>query len=652
MANPQVIVEFVAKVDQLKSGFKQAETSASSTGSKLKSFGKVALAAAGAAGLGALVYTLHAGVEEYSNAIKVGAQTNAVIKSTGGAAHVTAKHVDDLASSMLQKTGVDDETIKSGENLLLTFTNIRNEAGKGNDIFDRATKIMLDMSVALGQDTKQSAIQLGKALQDPIKGITALRRVGVNFTQAQQDQIKALVKSGDTLSAQKIILQELQREFGGSAEAAGKTLPGQMNILRENFNNLAGEIVQTVVPALQVVTKLFVQHPKLMKAATLAVLGLAAAMVAMNVALAVTAVVTSPITLTILAIVAAIAALAAAAYLVYTNWDAILKWFKGAWQSIVTFITTPLYAVIDWIKKNWQLIVVGLVAGPFGLISAEIIKHHDAILKAVKSIVDAMFNAVWNAMQGIVNSVGDAFKNAGQAIWNQFAWLYNTGWNAARAIWNGVMAGLDGIGAAAWSIINNIGEWVARGFSAIFQWGWQLGAWILQGAQSGISGIAGAVWGVIAGIGGTIYAQLNNIWQWGWNVGRRIFDGIVGGLRGIANTIMGAIKAPINSVISAWNNLRIGAFTIKLPGPVPDVHFGGIDLPNLPYLAAGGLVTGPTLAMLGERGPEMVLPLGTGGAPVQVRVYIGDRELTSMIRTEVITQNNRTAQTLLAGLGA
>src|SRR5262245_40422906 len=170
--------------------------------------GKVALAAAGAAGLGLLTKTLSTGVDELTQAAQVGAQTTAVIKSTGAAAGVSAKHVEDLAGSLMTKTGVDDEAIQSGENLLLTFTRIRNEAGKGNAVFDRATKAALDLSVALGQDMKTSAVQVGKALNDPVRGMTALARVGVSFTKAQKDQVKALEASGHHLEAQKIVLGE------------------------------------------------------------------------------------------------------------------------------------------------------------------------------------------------------------------------------------------------------------------------------------------------------------------------------------------------------------------------------------------------------------------------------------------------------------
>ena len=79
-----------------------------------------------------------------------------MLKSTGDAAKVTAREIENLAQKLSRKSGIDDEAIQSGENLLLTFTKIRNETGKGNHIFTRATSTIVDMSVALGQDLKSS----------------------------------------------------------------------------------------------------------------------------------------------------------------------------------------------------------------------------------------------------------------------------------------------------------------------------------------------------------------------------------------------------------------------------------------------------------------------------------------------------------------
>ena len=122
------------------------------------------------------------GIGEFNQSQKAAAQTAAVIKSTGGIANVSAKRVDDLATSLMNLSGIDDEVIKGGENWLLTFKNVRNEAGKGNKIFDQATRAALDLAVAQANATGgqvnmgKASNLLGKALNDPIKGTTALRR--------------------------------------------------------------------------------------------------------------------------------------------------------------------------------------------------------------------------------------------------------------------------------------------------------------------------------------------------------------------------------------------------------------------------------------------------------------------------------------------
>src|SRR3990172_8505174 len=162
-----------------------------------------------------------------------------------GVAGVTADMANELANSLMGVTRFGDEAILSGENMLLTFTNI------GKDVFHEATEVMLDMSQALGQDIKSSAIQLGKALQDPIQGVTALRRVGVNFTEDQQKMIESMVESGDLMGAQKFILQELQTEFGGSARAAGETFAGQLDILKNSLLNVAEGIGTALLPIAQ-----------------------------------------------------------------------------------------------------------------------------------------------------------------------------------------------------------------------------------------------------------------------------------------------------------------------------------------------------------------------------------------------------------------
>ena len=138
--NPQILVEYRSDTSGLAKGLKGAERGVSRFGSTIKRLGKVGAVAAGAAGVGALVATMKIGIDEFTEAAKVTAQTEAVIKSTGKAAGVTAKQVADLSEAIMEKTGIDDEAIQSGQNMLLTFTNVRNEVGKGNDIFNQADR--------------------------------------------------------------------------------------------------------------------------------------------------------------------------------------------------------------------------------------------------------------------------------------------------------------------------------------------------------------------------------------------------------------------------------------------------------------------------------------------------------------------------------
>jgi hypothetical protein len=591
MANPAVVVDFVANTRDLSRNLKQVENRSSSLKASLKSVGKTGALAAGAAGVGALVYTLKTGISEYMETQKVAAQTNAVIKSTGGVANVSAKEVDDLATAIMKKTGIDDEAIASGENLLLTFTNIRDEVGKGNDIFTQATGIMTDMSVALGQDMKQSAIQLGKALNDPVKGVGALRRVGVSFTDAQKDQIKAMVAAGDTMGAQRVILAELRKEFGGSAEAAGKTLPGQIAILRESFNNFAGDIVAKLIPVLQEAVGWLREH-----------------------------------------------------------WPEISEVIKTAWERdirpTVLAIGELIAAVVKLIVDNWE--TIGPVVKAFAAITEAQLKIIGNVIRLFAAILRGDWAAAWGALKGIaegalgvVLAVVRLYAAVGGA-------LYRAAGALGDAIEQGVVAGLKGIGNAAWGVINNIWDAITNQTLAIVGWGKNVGAWIRGGVVEGITGIGNAAWGVVDNVWTVISGYAETITGWGKSIGGWIKSGVETGLKGIGQALAAMLKAGLNLVISAWNRLGIPGFKVNMPRPIPDVSIPGIPFPNIPHLARGGIVTAPTLALIGESGPEAVVPLSGGAPSFDVRVFIGEQELRSMVRTEITDADNRTAQVLLS----
>ena len=191
------------------------------------------------------------GAAEYQSVL---AQTEAVIKSTGGAAGFTVKEMEDLAASLSAANGQSlftDDQLLSAQNVLATFTEI-----KGVN-FSSATEAIANLSQAMGQDLQSSAVQVGKALNNPTEGLTALTRVGVSFTEEQKKAVEALMETGNVADAQKVILGELERQFGGSASAATGTFAGQMAIMSEKVETAKESIGVALLPILSEMTTVF-----------------------------------------------------------------------------------------------------------------------------------------------------------------------------------------------------------------------------------------------------------------------------------------------------------------------------------------------------------------------------------------------------------
>jgi hypothetical protein len=186
---------------------------------------------------------------ESENAI---AELEAVLKATGGAAGLTSEELQAMAGELQSITTFSDETIMAGQSMLLTFRNI------GEDTFPRATEAMLDMATMFGSvDT--AAVQLGKALNDPIAGVGALSRIGIQFTEEQKTMIANFMEMGDVASAQNIILKEVEMQIGGLAEAMGETFAGKMEILKNRLGEIQEVIGRALIPILEVAVDKFME---------------------------------------------------------------------------------------------------------------------------------------------------------------------------------------------------------------------------------------------------------------------------------------------------------------------------------------------------------------------------------------------------------
>lgn len=171
-------------------------------------------------------------IDETSAAQFAQAQLRAALQSTGNVAGQSVDQLNAMAGALQETTVFADDAVTASQSLLLTFTKIQ------GDIFPRATKAIADVAQAMGTDLQGATIQVGKALNDPIHGIAALSRSGIQFSEDQKAMIASLVETNRLAEAQTVILKELETQFGGSAEAAGKTLGGAIARLGNAFGDL------------------------------------------------------------------------------------------------------------------------------------------------------------------------------------------------------------------------------------------------------------------------------------------------------------------------------------------------------------------------------------------------------------------------------
>jgi len=184
-----------------------------------------------------------ASIAAFDKQAKAIAQVEAGIKSTGGAAGFTSKQLQKMASELQGKTLFGDEVIlKDATSQLLTFTNIAGEQ------FARTQVAALNLATRLDGDLKSASIQLGKALNDPVANLSALSRSGIQFSVEQKKVIKELAETNRLAEAQTIILDELEKQYGGAAEAAAQAGAGGLKQLQNQFGDLMEEIGGMLLP--------------------------------------------------------------------------------------------------------------------------------------------------------------------------------------------------------------------------------------------------------------------------------------------------------------------------------------------------------------------------------------------------------------------
>lgn len=353
------------------------------------------------AAIGQVTTFLSGMVTEARDAEKVARSTAQGIETIGASSWTSAEAIGELSESISNKIGLDDELIQQSANLLLTFKNVKNAVGENNNVFDRAVVAAQDLAAKGFGDADSAAKMLGKALNDPIKGITALSRAGVTFSEGQKDQIERMVESGDLLGAQKMIMQELEAQVGGTAEAtvsAGDKMAVTWSNFQENLGTAVLPILDSLLGKLMGVVTWAQQNPVIVAA----IAGITAGIWLLNAALN-----ANPIVL----VITLVAALVAGLMILWTQSAAFRGFFISMWNGI----RNTVGGVVNWIKNAFLGVVsffagiperIGNALGRLGGIISGVFKGAaNMAIDALNWMIDRL-NSLINGVNGVLDVAG------------------------------------------------------------------------------------------------------------------------------------------------------------------------------------------------------------------------------------------------------
>jgi hypothetical protein len=386
-------------------------------GSKIKSFIGPAIIAAGTF---AVTNFVKGAIAAGENAATSNARIQQIAESMGlfgDETDTVTKRLIDLANAQARSTGFDQNAIKETQAKLLTFKELAGTADEVGGNFDRATAAAIDLAAAGFGSAETNAVQLGKALQDPIRGIAALGRSGVTFTEQEREKIKALVESGDILAAQEIVLKAVETQVGGTAEATANSTDKMRNAfaqlqeriglaLAPAFEALTNFLIDQFIPAVEFIFNFFKDNFAVIATFVGVLGGLTLALNAVRIATTIwttaqallnAVLALNPIVLVVIAVAALTAGivfLATRTTFFQDTWRAMTKAVTDAWQSFKLMFESVVKAVIgffkllvDNLKTAWETAVKDIKTG----------------LDFIKTTFESVFNAITGFFKGVIN---------------------------------------------------------------------------------------------------------------------------------------------------------------------------------------------------------------------------------------------------------
>ena len=542
----------------------KASTKAVALGTMLGGIGKD-LISGGIQAAGSIISDAFAGAED---AAKSAALLNNEISNLGPAAQEAFSGAADFAGELGNNIGQDDDDIKKVQAKLASFPDAFRQGSDGADAMKRATAAAFDLQALGIGDAESNILGIGKALNDPIKGMTALSKSGVSFTAVQKEQIKNAMAHGDLAKAQKILLEGIESNAKGAAEA---TVTNTQK-LQVAFGNLTEGVAGALMPAIQQVAGFVLDK--------LPAIGEFFSQISYYVEGFVDMLMNgtdgaddwingmglgpdSPVLTTI---------------------DTIRTVVANLVPTLTTYFNQIKAAVLPALQGIWQTIQTDVIPALSAFVSAAlpIVKF---LIEKLGPVVASVFGTILTVIKGALQIIS--------GVLNVFAGLFTGDWSR---MWKGVQQILGG----AWTVIKAL---VNTGLVALRA--------VLDIAVAGIKAAAGRIWDGIKGV-------FSAAGSWFSGIGQRIIDGLIGGIQAGFQRVRNTLSS-LTDLLPSWKGPETKDKKLLTPagGLIIDGLIAGFEGR---YGAARDSLSGFTDSMSGLAGPAG--SRGYGGAAGAVNVYI------------------------------
>jgi phage-related protein len=361
--------------------------------------------------------------------------------------------------------------------------------------------------------------------------------------------------------------------------------------------------------------------------------------------------------------VAAIAALIAGLVAAYQRFEGVRNVVDAVWHAIRDAFQAAAPVVVDFVQGAWQALV-----DAFNAVAPVVQRMYESVVGVLTTLwqwIDA--NVVPTITAGIeliiavFNRVAPVVQYVAQVVFDVMTTVRNIITSFVAAVWpiiEGFLATLVTAFQIGWTVLKNIVqgalnqikiviETVLGVIRGIFQFFTGLLNGDFSKAWQGLKTIASSAINGIKDTVGNVLRQVYDIFVGVWDAIVAFFRGIPGRISDIAggmfNGIKNAFREAINFIIRGWNRLEFAVPGFKI-GPIGYDGFT-LGLPHIPELAKGGIVTSPTLAVIGEAGPEAVVPLskyrmdgGSNGSTINLTVNAGMGADGTRIGQEIVRE--------------